>query len=268
MQLGGQQFGLVAGGSDLGLQGGQFLVGVRNGVELCGIAVSERNQFALVGRTVLLAKRIERIETVVHLLQPFGVGLDALAVLGERRGDVFELFEHRTQPSGQVCGVGITPAQPSDLHLGVLDLRQHPDFVPVEGVAHGRDRLADPIGIGQHGLFRFQFGDFARTQARSRQLLRLIAEPLFVAPGRVGLRTQAGAGALQLLQTLVFGAIRRPQFAVAGHGIERFGAELLRGEDQVLMLRMDVDEPAAEFAQLRELHRQVVDVGAALAGRS
>ena len=164
--------------------------------------------------------------------------------------------------------MGITPAQPSDLHLGVLDLRQHPDFVPVEGVAHGRDRLADPIGIGQHGLFRFQFGDFARTQARSRQLLRLIAEPLFVAPGRVGLRTQAGAGALQLLQTLVFGAIRRPQFAVAGHGIERFGAELLRGEDQVLMLRMDVDEPAAEFAQLRELHRQVVDVGAALAGRS
>ena len=89
VQLGGQQFGLVAGGSDLGLQGGQFLVGVRNGVELCGIAVSERNQFALVGRTVLLAKRIERIETVVHLLQPFGVGLDALAVLGERRGDVF-----------------------------------------------------------------------------------------------------------------------------------------------------------------------------------
>ena len=34
------------------------------------------------------------------------------------------------------------------------------------------------------------------------------------------------------------------------------------------MLRMDVDEPAAELAQLCELHRQVVDVGAALAGRS
>ena len=66
---------------------------MRNGVELCGIAVSERNQFALVGRTVLLAKRIERIETVVHLLQPFGVGLDELAVLGERRGDVFDGFE-------------------------------------------------------------------------------------------------------------------------------------------------------------------------------
>ena len=83
------------------------------------------------------------------------------------------------------------------------------------------------MGIGQHGLFRFQFGDFARTQTRSRQLLGLVTEPLFVAPGHVGLRTQAGAGALQLLQTLVFGAIGRPQFAVTGHGIERFGAELL-----------------------------------------
>ena len=62
-------------------------------------------------------------------------------------------------------------------------------------------------------------------------------------------------------------AVLREQPAVSGYGVERRGAELLRGENQVLVLGVYVDQAGAEFAQLRELDRNVVDEGAALAGR-
>ena len=61
--------------------------------------------------------------------------------------------------------------------------------------------------------------------------------------------------------------VLREQPAVSGYGVERRGAELLRGENQVLVLGVYVDQAGAEFAQLRELDWNVVDEGAALAGR-
>ena len=53
---------------------------------------------------------------------------------------------------------------------------------------------------------------------------------------------------------------------VVGDDVSHTELEVLFVEQQVLVLRVYIDEPVAEFLQHRELHGGVVDEGAALAG--
>jgi len=73
--------------------------------------------------------------------------------------------------------------------------------------------------------------------------------------------------AAQLRKPGILRGVLRQQFPVRSHGVERRSPELLRREDQVLVLRVDVQQACAQFAQLRQLHGYVVDEGAALARR-
>ncbi len=152
--------------------------------------------------------------------------------------------------------------------LGIFQEREHPGFVGIEGVAERSEHLADAVGVLQYGQFFLDGGLFPFAQVGSRELFALEAEPLLVAAAAGGGFAQGGEPAAQLRKPRILRGILCQQFPVRSHGVERRGAELLRREDQVLMLRVDVEQAGAQFAQLRQLHGEVVDEGAALAGRS
>ena len=151
--------------------------------------------------------------------------------------------------------------------LRVLELCQYPRFVGVKGIAQGGQHLADAVGIFEYGQLLLQLGLFARAQVGGRQLLGLEPEPLLVAAPFFGGFAQGGQPAPQFAHPGVLRRVLGQQFPVRGHGVERRGAELLRREDQVLVLGVNVDQACPQFAQLRQLHRDIVDESAAFARR-
>ena len=151
--------------------------------------------------------------------------------------------------------------------LRILELRQHPGLVGVEGVAQGGQRLADAVGVFEHRQLLLQLCLLAGAQVGRGEFLGLEPEPLFVAAAVGGLFAQGRETAAQLRKPGILRGVLRQQFPVRSHGVERRSPELLRREDQVLVLRVDVQQACAQFAQLRQLHGYVVDEGAALARR-
>ncbi len=108
---------------------------------------------------------------------------------------------------------------------------------------------------------------FACAEVGGRQFFGLKAQPFFVAAPFFGGFAQGGELPFQLRHLRVFGAVLFEQSAVSGHGVEGRNPEILGRKNQILVLRMDVDEPCAQFAQLRQLHGQVVDERTAFARR-
>lgn len=136
----------------------------------------------------------------------------------------------------------------------------------IEGVAERSEHLADAVGVLQYGQFFLDGGLFPFAQVGSREFFALEAEPLLVAASVGGGFAQGGEPAPQFRKPRVLRGILCEQFPVPGHGVERRGAELFRGEDQVLMLRVDVDQAVPNSRSWASWHREVVDEGAALAG--
>ena len=127
----------------------------------------------------------------------------------------------------------------ADVHEGVfglLELDEDARFVGIEGVAQRGERLADAVGMLQHRELLLDFGLLARAEVGRRELLDLKAQPLLVAPPLFGRLAQGGNLALQLREAGIVRRVAFEQRAVAGHGVDGRRAELLRGEDQVLML--------------------------------
>ena len=238
-----------------------------DGGELCGIAVAGCDQLRFGGDAVLLLQGVEGVEACGEFGQPFGVGVEAFAVGGYGVVDVLQLLEYGVQACGVFPGRGEMFADACQVVLGIFQEREHPGFVGIEGVAERSEHLADAVGVLQYGQFFLDGGLFPFAQVGSREFFALEAEPLLVAASVGGGFAQGGEPAPQFRKPRVLRGILCEQFPVPGHGVERRGAELFRGEDQVLMLRVDVDQAGAEFAQLGQLHREVVDEGAALAGR-
>ena len=114
---------------------------------------------------------------------------------------------------------------------------------------------------------RLELRLFAFPEVRGRQFIGLEAQPLLVAAPLLGFGAQGRGLAAQFRYPGVLCRIAGEQLAVAGHGVERRGAELLGGEDQVLVLRMDIHQAGAHLAELAERYGHVVDEGAALARR-
>ena len=151
--------------------------------------------------------------------------------------------------------------------LRTLELCQHPGFVGVEGIAQRGQHLADTVGVFEHRQLLLQFRLLSGAQVRGREFFGLEAEPLFVAAAVGGRDAQGRETAAQFGQAGILRGVLHQQFPVRGHGVQRRGPELLRRKDQVLVLRVDVQQACAQFAQLRQLHGHVVDEGAALARR-
>ncbi len=215
------------------------------GVEPRGVVVAQGDQLVGRGCAVLLLERVEGGQAVVDLLETLGVGVDALGVVGRRGADVLQLLDDRAQPLGQLPGPGVARADVVKRRLGALEARQDACLLVVERLVQCSERFADAVGVSQHGLLRLQLGDLPRAQARGPQLLGLVAEPLLVAAAAQRLLAQRLQLALQAAQCGVCRGIFGPQRFVARHRIQCRGAELLRGEDQVAVLRVYVDEACA-----------------------
>ena len=263
----GQLLGLLRGPGELLTAGRELLVAVVDGRQTGQVAVTDGDELIDRGGMVLLRERVERVEARGELLQPFGVGVEPFALVRRRGVDVLQLLQHRAEPVGVVARLGVVVAQAVEFALGILELGEHPRLVVVETVAQRGERLANLVGMLQHGELLLQFGLFAFAQVGRRELLALEAEPLLVAAPLGRSLLEGGKTAAQLALAGVGGAVFGAQRSVVRHGVECRGAELLRGENQVLMLRVDVDELRAQLAQLRERHGHVVDEGAALARR-
>ena len=151
--------------------------------------------------------------------------------------------------------------------FGVLKLREDTRFIGLQRVAQPAERFTDAVGVFQHGQFFFDLRLFARPQIGGREFFGLEAEPFFVAAAFFGCFAQGGQAARKFRKLLVLGPILRQQFAVAGYGVERRDAEIFRRKDQIPVLRMDVDQACAQFAQRGQLYRYVVDERAAFARR-
>lgn len=151
--------------------------------------------------------------------------------------------------------------------FGVLKLREDTRFIGLQRVAQPAERFTDAVGVFQHGQFFFDLRLFARPQIGGREFFGLEAEPFFVAAAFFGCFAQGGQAARKFRKLLVLGPILRQQFAVAGYGVERRDAEIFRRKDQIPVLRMDVDQACAQFAQGGQLYGYVVDERAAFARR-
>ena len=246
---------------------GDLLVAVDDGCELCGAAVAQGDQLRFVRRAVFLLQGDQRVEPRRALRQPLGVGIEPFACGGGRTVDVLQFLQYRAQPSGIFPGGGVVAADMVEFVLRILELRQHPGLVGVEGVAQGGQRLADAVGVFEHRQLLLQLCLLTGAQVGRGEFLGLEPEPLFVAAAVGGLFAQGREMAAQLRKPGILRGVLRQQFPVRSHGVERRGPELLRREDQVLVLRVDVQQACAQFAQLRQLHGYVVDEGAALARR-
>ena len=152
-----------------------------------------------------------------------------------------------------------------ELRFGIFQLREDARLVGVEGVAQRGERLADAVGVFEDPQLLFQLRLLPLAEVGGRQFVGAVAEPLLVAAPPLGLLAQGVELPFELLHLGILRGILLQQGAVPRHGVERRGAELLRRKDQVLVLRVDVEQPRPEFAQLRQLHRHVVDECPALA---
>ena len=119
--------------------------------------------------------------------------------------------------------------------------------------------------MGHRVALLLQLFLFAFRQTGIRQLVVLELQ-------EVAVLTVALDVFLQLLQTALGGLIVGEGmlvvgelFVIVGDDVRHAELEVLLVEQQVLVLRVDVDEPFAKFLEHRQLHGRIVDEGAALA---
>ena len=134
---------------------------------------------------VLALQPVERVEPLLHLLEPAGLGLDALGVAAQLGGQLLQLDRAgRARDSASRSSAGSTPscaasaasAEPSRLRRPAL-VAAH-DRQRLGGRAAQRLRVAKPLALGR------ELGLLGRVGLRRLDLLQLVAEDVEVALAR------------------------------------------------------------------------------------
>ena len=135
-------------------------------------------------------------------------------------------------------------------------------LVSLQSGGGGKESLLDVLGMGQGGGLLLKFFLLALEELRLVNLTELELH-------KVGVFTPLLRLCLQLLQGLFGGTPRcvgcGVGFAlssVGGYGVERREQEVLFAHQQVLVLRMDVDDAGCEVAQRGERYGRIVEEGA------
>ena len=232
----GQRFGLVGSLLQGLLRRGDLLAAVDDRRQLGRTPVPQGDQLRFVRDAVFLLQGDQRIEPRRAFGQPFRVGIHPFARRRRRGVDVLQLFQYGVQAVGEISGRGVVPAQVSEGVFGIFQLGEHPCFVVVEGIAQSGQRLADAVGVFEYRQLLFQLGLLALAQRRGRQFVALEPQPLLVAAAPFGSIAQRRQLAAQFAHPSILCRVLCQQLLVARYGVERRGAELLRREDQVLVL--------------------------------
>ena len=132
-----------------------------------------------------------------------------------------------------------------------------------EGSRRAEERLFYFFCVAKRFQLLFQLFLFARVQVGLVQALQLEAQKLLVVAALLGLGFQFVPFGHGPAVVVVEVAIVVELLCVAGHGVERVEQERLVVEQQVLVLRVDVDQVAAGLFEYSHGHGRVVDECAA-----
>ena len=120
--------------------------------------------------------------------------------------------------------------------------------------------------MAQGFCFLFQLLKFAFLQVSVIQFLKLEAHEFLVLPVLCDFRFQVFQLLLSLFIVLVFGKISLLLLFIVGNNVDHAELEVFLLQQEVLVLRMNIDELFAQFSHLAQGDGRVVDEGTALSG--
>ena len=128
------------------------------------------------------------------------------------------------------------------------------------------ERSLDVFRMTQGFCFLFQLLKFAFLQVCVIQFLKLEAHEFLVLPVLCDFRFQVFQLLLSLFIVLVFGKISLLLLFIVGNNIDHAELEVFLLQQEVLVLRMNIDELFAQFSHLAQGDGRVVDEGTAFSG--
>ena len=214
---------------------------------------------------VLPLQLVEHVQPFLGLLQALGIDLHVFGLCGQLVGQVLQFDAATFHPFRQFSGGGVDILQGMQPVVGVAEQGDDAALVLVEEGFGLVERVLDVLGVGQRLRFLFQLLLLPGAQGGPVELFPLELEVILL--GLVPLQFFAGQTQLflRLLVAAVECAVTVQFFRVSGQDVHHVPLEILLVEQQVLVLRMNVDEFAAQLFELGYLGRCVVDEGAALA---
>ena len=229
------------------------------------------DEFFHTAHLVLLLQCVERGKAFLHLFQSFGTEFYAVGFLTDFLGDVLHLDVARLDAIRHFIGrfqLVADAAQSSHRLLQLLQKRFLSFllvFASVDASLGIQQFLLDFLGMFQQFRFLFEFGLLTCHELRLFQLIVLEAQVVLVVLALLGCLQCFCQRLLRLAQCTIILLIGRQSLCIVGNGVQNVQLEILLAEQEVLMLRMDVDEAFTQFLQGGETDGRVVDEGTALA---
>ena len=209
---------------------------------------------------------VEFREPTVDALEAHGVDLDTVGQALDVAEDVVDFDAGAFEPIGQGVGFRAVAGGVAQVAFGLTQEAHDVELVVAQASCGVGQRLLDVFGVGEGLAVGFELRLFVDEEGRAVDLLELETEVvavLAVAPGLVFEFAQAAGGAAVGGER---GGVGVAQGGVVGHEIEGVEEIILVGEEQVLVLRVDVDDVLGELTEHGEGGGGVVDEGAAFAG--
>ena len=214
---------------------------------------------------VLTFQFVECAEPFLHVNLSLGVVFYALSFVLYLAGHVHQFYAATLQSLCQVRGRSEYCGDSLQQVLGLPQGLHHTPFVSVQHLTGTVESRLDFLGMFQRPLFLFQFLFFPFLQVGflqlaelERQVVLLILVSVSLLPGFLQLFLRVPVVCKEL-------SVAFPVRLVLCQQVQYLQLEILLGQQQVLVLGVDVDELFAQCLQLCQSHRRVVDEGAALA---
>ena len=112
--------------------------------------------------------------------------------------------------------------------------------------------------MGKGFQLLFQFFLFTGNQTGIGQLLQLKTYIVFLLLGLESLFGQLFQFLFQRQVSAVFLSVKNQQDIVFGHYIDYFQLKPVISQQKILVLRMDIDQPASQFLHYRKRDRRIV----------
>ena len=180
-------------------------------------------------------------------------------------GDVLELDVAGVHSFGDFAHLGIDLLDFLQLCGGILQFFEYIAILPRQVVVGLEEGGLDVLGMAHHLIFLFELLLLTLHEVRFVEFLVLEAEEILVLTVSLDFFLQLLQLLVGFLVFLVGGVVHLHLFLVAGDDVHHVELEVLFLQQQVLVLRVDVNELFAEFAHLGERHGCVVDEGTAFA---
>ena len=257
--------GMLEGGAELRLRFGEMLFGVVDGVEAGAEIVGHAVEFGDGLDVVFALQGVEFRKAAVGALESHGVDLDTVGQALHVAEDVVDFDARALQTVGEGFGFGAMAGGIAEVAFGLSQAVEHVELLIAQARGGMGERALDVFGVGEGFAVGFEARLLVDLEGRTVDLLELETEV-------VAILSVAAAQFLEFLQAAAHGAVVGEglcvgvaQSGVVGHEIEGVEEVILVRKEEILVLRVDVDEVFGELSQHVEGGRRVVDESAALA---